>query len=399
MFNTAANVPAPELETRLTTMQRQMAAAGLDGVLLLQHTDLFYFSGTSQQAHLYLPVEGAPILMVKKNLRRARAESAIDTIISLSGPGQLPESLKKHGYEQPRTLGMELDVLPANLYLRYRRLWPEARLRDCSPMIRMVRAVKSAYEIGLMREAANLSDQVAAYAATIIREGMPEIELAGLLEAEARRLGHQGLIRMRMWGSEMFYGHLMSGAAAAVPSQLASPTGGEALSPAFAQGPGRKKVQRNEPVLFDYVFAHQGYLADSTRIYCLGSLPPALAAAHDAMLDLQDLMAREACPGRISGELYAAAENFVREKGYADNFMGGDDQRVRFVGHGIGLEVDEYPVIAAGQKMPLEEGMVVALEPKLIFPGQGVVGIENTHLITGSGLERLTRFDDGIVYL
>ena len=171
------------------------------------------------------------------------------------------------------------------------------------------------------------------------------------------------------------------------------------MSPAFAQGPGCKMIQRNEPLLFDYVFAYRGYLADHTRIFCLGSLPGELVVAHAAMLELQDLLAAAARPGRVTGDLYAEAQDFVRRKGYQDYFMGADEQRVQFVGHGIGLEVDEFPFVAAGQKMVLQKGMVIALEPKLVFPGKGVVGIENTHLVTDDGLESLTRLDDGIRFL
>ena len=399
MFNTAANTPDPEILMRTLKLQREMAATGLDGVLLLQISDRFYFSGTTQQAHLYIPVEGDPILMVKKSIPRARAESPLKTITALDRPSQLPDILKAHNCPAPRVLGMELDVLPFNLYQRYTGLWPDVTIQDCSPMVRQLRAVKSSYEIDMIRKAAGLADRMAGFAATVLREGVPEIEMAGLLEAEARRLGHQGLVRMRLWGSEMFYGHFMSGWSAAVPSHLASPTGGAAMSPAFGQGPGPKKIEAGEPILFDYAFARNGYLADHTRIYCIGELPQNLVAGHEAMLELQALVSREALPGKSCGDIYDLALDFVKSKGYTTYFMGVDDGRVSFIAHGIGLELDEFPFIAAGQQMILREGMVIAMEPKLVFPGQGVVGIENTFLVTENGLERLTQFEDGIVAL
>ena len=399
MFNTAANTPDSEIHRRTQRLQRHMAASGLDGVLLMQISDLFYFSGTAQQAHLYIPVDGEPILMVKKSIPRARAESPLNTIAALDRPAQLPDILKAHNCPSPRAIGMELDVLPVNLYQRYTGLWPDATIQDCSPMVRQVRAVKSPFEIDMIRQSAGLADRMAGFAATVIREGVPEIEMAGLLEAEARRLGHQGLVRMRLWGSEMFYGHFMSGWSAAVPGSLASPTGGAATSPAFGQGPGPKKIAAGEPILFDYVFARNGYLADHTRIYCLGKLPENLVAGHAAMLELQALVTREARPGKRAGDIYELAREFVTSRGYANHFMGADDGRVTFIAHGIGLELDEFPFIAAGQQMKLEQGMVIALEPKLIFPGQGVVGIENTFVVTENGLERLTQFEDGIVTL
>ena len=114
------------------------------------------------------------------------------------------------------------------------------------------------------------------------------------------------------------------------------------------------------------------------------------------MLDLQDVLQARAKPGTKAGDLYAFALSWVRERGYADWFMGADEERIRFIGHGIGLELDEFPFLAAGQDMVLQENMVIALEPKLIFPGKGVVGIEDTHRVTPDGLERLTGFDQSI---
>jgi Xaa-Pro aminopeptidase len=142
-----------------------------------------------------------------------------------------------------------------------------------------------------------------------------------------------------------------------------------------------------------------GYISDHTRIFSVGPLPDDLSAAHEAMLDLQGRLQRAGRPGTRSGDLYDLAMRRVSELGYADNFMGVGSRRIRFIGHGVGLELDEYPFIADGQTMPLEEGMVIALEPKLIFPQRGVVGIENTHVVTADGLEPLGRYPDGVTVL
>jgi Xaa-Pro aminopeptidase len=237
---------------------------------------------------------------------------------------------------------------------------------------------------------------VAGAARDIIREGMTELDLAGRVEAEARRRGHQGVVRMRMWGGELFYGHLLAGPSAAVPSYLASPTGGTGAGPAVAQGAGFAKIRPHQPILLDYVFAWQGYIADHTRIFAIGELPNDLMRAHQAMLDLQAVLKQQARPGVNAGDLYDAAIQWAADKGYGNWFMGADDQRIRFIGHGVGLELDEYPFLAQGQDMPLEKNMTIALEPKLIIPGKGVVGIENTHIVTDDGLEQITRFDEAI---
>jgi Xaa-Pro aminopeptidase len=226
---------------------------------------------------------------------------------------------------------------------------------------------------------------------------MSELELAGKIEAESRRLGHQGVLRMRLWGSEMFYGHLLSGDTGAVPSYLASPTGGVGASPAVGQGPSFKTIQRHEPVMVDYIFSFNGYLSDHTRIFSLGSLPGDLKNAHAAMLEVQQLVKKIATPGVKTGDIYHRAVEKTKELGYADHFMGIGKERIRFIGHGIGLEVDEFPFLAAGQKLELQAGMTIALEPKLIFPGRGVVGIENTHVVSGDGLEQLGRFPEDVI--
>jgi Xaa-Pro aminopeptidase len=283
------------------------------------------------------------------------------------------------------------------MYFSFQRLFQDAAFIDISTPIRLIRSIKSTYEIDIMRRAAHLSDQVASHVPDILQEGLTELELAGKVEAEARRLGHQGVVRMRLWGGEMFYGHLMAGPTGAAPSYLASPTGGVGAHPAIAQGPGYKTVQRHEPVLVDYVFAFNGYLSDHTRIFSLGPLPRELTDAHNAMLEVQRLVKQSARPGVRCSALYDDAIKKAGELGYADHFMGtAGKERIRFVGHGIGLEIDEYPFLAAGQELPLQEGMIIALEPKLVFPGKGVVGIENTHRVTRDGLEQFGSFPEEI---
>ncbi|MEW6671390.1 MAG: Xaa-Pro peptidase family protein [Thermodesulfobacteriota bacterium] len=399
MNHSVNHTPEDEINGRLKELQRFLMRQEIDGALILQNTDLFYFSGTIQQAHLFVPASGEPVLLVRKSLERARTESAVAAILPITSSRQIPDLLREKGHCLTNRIGLELDVLPTNLYFYYQQLFPKAELTDIADAVRMMRSVKSPYEIGLMREAARLSDQVAGHVGEVLCEGITEIELAGKVEACARKLGHQGIIRMRMWGNEMFYGHLMSGPAAAVPSYMASPTGGAGISPAVAQGPGQRRIRPYEPVLIDYVFAHQGYLSDHTRIFALKGLPDDLLAAHAAMLDLQALLKKMAKPGVAAGDIYRAALDRVDQLGYADHFMGCGDQRIRFVGHGIGLELDEYPFLAEGQQLQLQEGMTVALEPKLVFPGKGVVGIENTHVVTAKGLEQLTRFEEGVIVL
>lgn len=399
MFKTDANVPPAEIKSRLARLQLKLQQQQLDGALILQNCDRYYFSGTIQQSHLYVPAAGSPILMVRKSFERALAESPLETIVPLDSPKHIPEILKSKGVAPPLRLGMELDVLPVNLFKSYEFIFNGPDITDISPTMRKLRAVKSPYEIEIIAKAAHLSDQLAAYAADSIKAGMTELELAGRVEGHARKLGHQGIIRMRLWGAELFYGHLMAGASAAVPSYLASPTGGSAPNPAVAQGAGFARIIAHQPILLDYVFALNGYISDHTRIFAIGSLPDSLLRAHETMIQIQTRLKEEAVPGVSAGYLYDLGLHLAVEAGYEHNFMGAEDQRIRFIGHGVGLELDEFPFLAKGQEMPLQENMVVALEPKLIFPGTGVVGIENTHVVTRHGLEQLGRYPDQVTII
>lgn len=397
MHNTDNNTPPSEIDRRIARLKEQLEQNNIDAALIVQRADLFYFSGTVQEAHLFVPVDGDPILMVFKSFERAIAESPLRRIAPLESPKALPEMLHHYGADMPQTLGFELDVLPTNLYFNYQLLFSDSELVDISHFIRLVRSIKSPYEIEMMRRAAGLSDQVAEKVPDLLREGITELELAGKVEAEARKLGHQGIVRMRLWGSEMFYGHLLAGPSGAVPSFLSSPTGGTGANPAVAQGAGFRTIQRHEPVLLDYVFALNGYYSDHTRIFSLGKPDESLVSAHAAMLDVQALIKKAAKPGTQSGELYDMAIKRAAELGYEKNFMGVGKERIRFIGHGVGVELDEYPFLAVGQKLELQENMTLALEPKLIFPQKGVVGIENTHVVTKAGLEQMGQFQDEIV--
>lgn len=391
-----AITPAQELIHRIDVLQSILRDENMDAALIVQKTDLFYYTGTTQNGWLYVPADGDAVFMVSKNVDRARAETGLENLIPLMSPKKIPDTLTGLGLKLPDTLGLELDVMPANQYFMFQKIFETAKIADISTRIRRQRAVKSDYEVDCMQKAANLADQVAAMVPVLAKEGMPEVELAGLVEAHARKLGHQGLIKMRMWDNYLFYGHLMAGPSAAVPGALASPTAGQGLHPSIGQGSSFSKLRPNQPLEVDYVFCLNGYLSDHTRIFSMGDLPDDLIQAHETMINIQNTVAGQAKPGVATGNLYDTMVTMAAEAGYADVFMGGAEPRIRFTGHGLGLELDEFPFIAKGQKLELSAGMVLALEPKAVIPGKGVVGIENTWVVTDTGLERLTNFPDGI---
>ena len=250
--------------------------------------------------------------------------------------------------------------------------------------------IKSPYEVKQIKKATAILDKGLTEIRGIIREGMSELEIDGHLALIARREGHMGVLRMRGWNQEMTYAHVLSGESGAVVSFCDTSHGGPGTTPAMPQGAGFRRVRRNEPIIIDYGVGIQGYLGDQSRTFVIGELSENLTRAHNCSRDIHEIIAREARPGVSCKELYHLAEAEVKRCGFQEYFMGYGEGKVKFIAHGIGLEIDEYPIITPHFSEVLQQGMVFALEPKFIFPGQGVVGLEDDYVVTGSGLERLT---------
>ncbi len=391
--------PKTELTRRTGKFQALLVENKIEGALIVQAVDLFYFTGTAQNAHLYIPACGRPVLMVKKSLARAQEESGLEKIIPLSSIKKLPELLAAEGHRIPEIMGLEMDVLPANNYLFYQQIFTQARFLEVSGLIRQVRQVKSAYELELLRTSGRKMDEIYRQIPAMIREGMAEIELAAKIEGAARAAGHMGYINMRAFNQSPFFGHLMSGWTAAVPSAFDGATGGPGLTPVQPQSGGWKPIGRNEPIVVDYVGLWDGYLTDQTRFFSLGPLPDKLVNAFRTALEIQSAVLQQLRPGVKVGTLYDLALQMAAEGGLAGNFMGCGREQVKFIGHGVGLELDELPVLAKGLDTVLQPGMVFALEPKFVFPGEGVVGIENTFALKEEGAEKLTVTPDELVII
>ncbi len=391
----AALAPAEELAGRIAGLQAGLAARGLDAALLLQNADLFYYAGTVQQSYLYVPAEGEATLFVRKVAERARLESALAAIVDLPSAGELPGLIAERYGALPGRVGLELDVLPVTRFRRLEELLPGTGFEDVGRDVVRQRAVKSAWEVERIRAAAAVADEVSRLIPELLEEGLTEVEFAGRVEAEARRLGHEGYIRMRGFNQEMFYGQLLIGPSGCVPSYLDTPLAGTGLSPSIAQGASFRRIGRGEPVVFDFVPVRDGYLADFTRMYSVGPLSAELLHAYDAALRVQDAATAAARPGAACRAVWDAARQAAADAGLAGNFMGHGAGQVPYVGHGIGIELDELPVLT-GSDLELEPGMVFALEPKFVLPGAGAIGVENTWVVTGDGVERLTLADEAI---
>ncbi|MDW7711356.1 MAG: Xaa-Pro peptidase family protein [Deferrisomatales bacterium] len=382
------SVTVQELRERAARFQVHLAAEGLAGAVLVQNVDRYYFSGTMQAGYVVVPVEGDPLVLVRRDPDRAGRESPLP-VQALGSLRDLAGRIRASLGELPSPVGVEEDVLPATQRNRLEALLAGVELRDASRAIQRTRAVKSPWEVERIREAARAVAEAVETVPRYLFPGVSELELSARVECELRLRGHGGLVRMRGFNQELFFGHVMAGAAAAQPSFLDAPTGGLGAAPALAQGASRRPIRPGDPVVVDLVGNSAGYLSDQTRIFSLGEPREPFGRAFEAALAVERAVVEAARPGVPASRLYEAALEAAAASPFAGHFMG-EVQRVSFVGHGIGLEVDELPFLARGFDAPLEEGMVFAVEPKFVFAGRGVVGIEDTFRVGADGAERLT---------
>jgi len=393
-------VPKSEIGERLSKLQSSMQGAAIEGAFIVQNADLYYFTGTLQSGTLYIPSEGEPMYFVRKDLARARRESPLSRIEAFTTMRELPGALARHGYRNPKSLGFEWDVMPVSLYERYRKAFPDARHLDLSLYLRRLRSVKSPLEVTHMREAAAQADRVYRLAREIIRPNMTDLELAAELERCARLQGHPGIIRVRGFNGEMAFAHVFSGPDSAVPAYLDTPLGGVGTHPSFGQGASYHRILAHEPIVVDTGSYSRGYLADQTRVLCIEGLPGVLSRAFEDMLAIQDRMKELVKPGVSWSHVYDACFQLAQAQGHTERFMGVKGAQARFIGHGLGLEIDELPLIAPGfDEEVFEVGMTFAFEPKAVFEGLGAVGIENTFVVTDGGIAPITFSDEALAIL
>ena len=389
--------PLEEIQTRIERLQSQLKNEKVESCLILQNVDLFYFSGTIQRSYLYIPGEGDPLLMVQKDVDRAQKESPLKNIVPIERPKAISSILKKE--RGLKRVGLECDVLPVNQLKQLEQMFPHSEFVDISRAIKQVRMIKSSYEIDQLRCSARILDEVFEYAKKVLKPGMTEIEAESRLIELGRIRGHQGLTRMRAWNQDMLNACVLSGSSGSVLTHLDVSVIGPGISPAFPQGSSFNSIGKDVPIQIDFSIAYNGYITDGARTYVVGNLPQKLKKAYEVALEIRDEMEKMAKPGVPCSQLYHLSSQLVKKRGLEEHFIGTRKNQAPFVGHGIGLEIDEFPLLATGFPQPLETGMVFAFEPKFIFPQIGAVALEDDYAVTEGGVERLTKADDQIIVI
>ncbi len=366
------------MESRIRKLADALKSKGVDAAVILQNVDLYYFAGSMQQGFLVVFSDGSYRYFVRKSYERAVEESPLKVEPARS------LSVLREVLSDASPIGLEMDVLPASYLIRFRDMFPHAQFTDVSMDIRWIRSVKEPSEIQKQRKAAEIGMKVLQKAREIIKPGLTEYEVHLELKCYALRLGNFPIIRNRAFGAEIDFGETLAGENGAVDSYGNFPLNGRGWGPYYPRGSSHKVIQEGEPVIFDYLTGWEGYLSDQTDSVLLNVKERRVVDAYGLAIEMLEEFKTIAKAGVHVSEVYNHFVEWARKEGYGKEFMG-----VPFVGHGVGLEVDELPVLTDRMDAILRENNVVAFEPKFIFPGIGAVGAERTFIIKKDGAEPL----------
>ena len=377
---------------RIKKLQKALSSTSADSLLLTYSRSTLYYAGTTHPSILIVTPEDYHLL-VMRGLDRVLEETCLDTDRISSGKGykDAKEWLKTRKIEQG-TLGMELDILPATQYFKVSELFSEFGIIDISGLILEQRKTKDPQEIESTREACRIVHEGHLRIVDVLREGMTELELSSEIEDAHRKAGHEGLYFIRQADFFMGLGPLASGVnLSKIAGKIQSITG-VGLSPSIPIGASTKTINKGDMIVVDIPTHYRGYHADQSRTYVLGDPPDICRTMYDGMKEIADQIIEMLRPGISCDDLYKKAIKVAEEIGMSSYFMrlGVDPKKVPFIGHGVGLEVNEPPLLGKNNHEVLEEGMIIALELEMSASIGEVVKLEDTILITSDGVEVLT---------
>ncbi len=384
---------AADLAIRRKRLQSVMQKKNVEACILTSGVNIFYLTGGIYTGYLYIPANGELIHFVKRPV-----DLPLTDAVSIRKPEQISGELRVRGMSLPATVLLETDVLPYSSCLRLLNMLGLRDALNASVLLRSLRKVKTPYEIEQMKRCAMQHVKVYEAVPSLFKPGMTDIELQIEVEHWMRRNGSLGIFRSYGENMDIHMGSLLAGENAEMPSPYDFALGGKGISPALPLGASGSPIREGQTVMVDMAGNYTPWMTDITRVYALGKLPELAYLAHQVSMEIHQAVMEKAGPGFSCSALFDLAQDLTVKNKLEPYFMG-TRQQAKFVGHGVGLEINEPPVLTPRSEEKLEPGIVFALEPKYVIPGVGAVGIENTYLVTPQGVEKLTVVEEQIVPL
>ena len=384
---------AKELKLRWNKIQQNMSDVHADGLLICDNVNLYYVSGRIFRGYCYIPVKREPIFFVRRPLGLNGTQ-----VVYIRKPEEIGEYLQKNGIAFPDKLLLESDSISYSDYKRYETIFTPKEVLNGTALLRRCRSIKTPYEIDLIRRSGELHAKAYETIPSLYRKGMTDVEFSIELEHECRKLGSLGIFRIFGQSMEIFMGSVLAGDNADTPSPYDFAMGGAGLDVSLPVGCNGTVLTEGMSLMVDMGGNFTGYMTDMTRTYAIGSVQQLALKAHETSIAIHQAIPAKARPGVAAKDLYELAAEMANHAGLSDYFMG-HRQKAGFIGHGVGIEINEAPVLAPRSRDILAEGMVFALEPKFVIPGTGALGIENTYVVTADGVEKLTIFEEELISL
>lgn len=380
------------MQVRIHQLQSKMCEQGFAAAILMHPRDIFYYAGTGQPCNLIVPARGEAILLARRVLDWVKADATVSDVRQGKGLSEIREILETAGISEVGSfLGLSLDVLPAQLYLKIQKTFPSFSLRNISPLILDQRLSKESSEIEIIGTAALLFGRAHEVILNELGPGITELELAAKIGATLRQGGHDGILRFRRWDASLpSDGILAAGENTWRISGHAMTVTGVGLSKAYPWGASNKQIQTGDLVVSDLGLNYHGYHADVARTYVVGRADAKQKHLFDVVLEIQNTVLQAVKPGVRGSELFQVARETALRMGVEEFFQGFGELQGDYIGHGVGLELDEPPTIDSQCTTLIRENMTLAIEPKVIIPGWGAINLEDTIRVTTSGYEFLS---------
>lgn len=269
-------------------------------------------------------------------------------------------SIEQRGVEAANLIAFEQDVLTYSRSQALQSLFTKAKVRPIEEKLNDMRVVKDEDEIAIIRRAAEMADYGVQVGVEALQEGITEMEVLAKIEYELKKKG----IREMSFSTMVLFGE-----------KSGHPHG----------NPGARKLQSGDLVLFDLGVVLDGYTSDITRTVVYKEVSEEQKSIYNTVLKAQLASLEVSKPGRRIGDLDQAARDTITDAGYGDLFP-------HRIGHGLGINVHEFPSMSHLNDDLLKEGMTYTIEPGIYNPDVGGVRIEDDVLVTKDGYETLTKY-------
>lgn len=347
------------MQHRVSKLKKKMDENGWEGVILLSVDNRYYFSSFQGSSGAVLIQKDSETLLTDFRYVDQAREQAKGYEVVQHQQNMIEMVCNYFPSNKAITIGLELDSLPAEIYLEIQSRLPNAKLVDASPAIYDIRMIKDESEIASIQKAIDICDQAFDHILGFIRPGVSEKEIGLELEIVMRKLGAQKIKPNHV---------IASGPRSCLPHGQAT----------------ERIVEVGDFVKMDYGAIVDGYYSDFTRTVVVGPPSEKQQEIYDIVLKAQEESLKQIGPGKTCSEMDEVGRSIIREAGYGDNFG-------HSLGHSLGLAIHEKPGMRSTDHTVLQEGMVITVEPGIYIPDFGGVRIEDLVVITKDGHKNLTK--------